>query len=116
MMEIIYSNKKDQKICEDSRYATKKIGALPARNLAMLMGAIMSSTDLSDIAVMPQFRLHQLKGDKKDRYSFSIDRQNRVEFYPLDEHRNILKSGTNEKEMYKKTRYIQITGITNHYE
>ena len=116
MIEILYNNKKDRKTCEDTRYATRRIGVDPARNLAKLINAIISSKDLSDIAAMPQFRLHQLKGDKMDIYSLSINKEFRIEFYPMDENKDILKSGTNEKEMFRKTRYIKITRISKHYE
>ena len=116
MIEILYKRKEDKRICEDTKFAVRKIGTVPARNLAKLINAIMSSIDLHDIAGMPQFRLHQLKGDKKDIYSLSINKEYRVEFYPMDENKNILKSGIDEKEMFKKTRYINITRITKHYE
>ena len=116
MIGIIYNSKKEKKICEDYEYAIKKIGSHRAKKLAMLIGAIECSIDPSDIAGLPQFRMHKLKGDKKECYSFSIDKKFRVEFYPLDENKNDLKSGMNEKEMFTKAKYIKILRITNHYE
>jgi len=116
MIKIVYSRNEDRKICEDTRYASMKIGDRPAKRLAKLIVAIESSIDLSDLAGLPQFRLHQLKGNKKDVYSFSIDQQFRMEFYPMDENNELLLSKDNEREMYKKTRIIKVLRITNHYE
>lgn len=115
MIKIIYNRKEDRRICEDTRYASRKIGDRPARLLAKLIVAVEASASLCDLAGLPQFRLHQLKGDKKNIYSFSID-QFRVEFYPLDENGNLLISGNSEKDIFKKTKIIKILRITNHYE
>ena len=87
-----------------------------ARELAKLINAIYSSSDLTDIDHMPQYRLHQLKGNKKDLYSLSIKEGYRIEFYPQDEQKNTLISGTNETEMFQKTKNIHIVAITKHYE
>ncbi len=116
MIKILYKTKKIKNICEDTKCAIREIGADPGKKLSKLINAIMSAQDLQDIAAMPQYRLHQLKGNKNKIYSISVYNTGyRIEFYPMDENKNIIVSGENENKMFRQTKYIEIIEISKHY-
>ena len=69
-----------------------------------------NADNLKDVSGFPQYRLHQLKGNKKDQYSITILKSSkyRLIVYPIDENNNIMKSLDNEQLMFIKCIKIQI--------
>lgn len=83
-----------------------------------MINYLEQSECLLDVTKIPQYRLHQLKGDRKNQYSVVIDKQSkyRLIFYPIDENNNIMKSKDNEKEMFIKCIVVEIMEVSEHYE
>ena len=117
-MKISYSNKQTEKICEDLDKATKKLGKEIAIKLHMLLNAIESFSNLFDLYQIPQYRLHKLHADRKNQYSFVIDKRYkwRLIIYPLDSDGRLLVSGDNEKEMLIKAVMVEIVEVSEHYD
>lgn len=117
-MKIIYSNKRTEKLCEDYSKANKEFGSIVAGRLFDLLNAIEAFTNLYDLFVLPQYRLHALKGDRANQYSFVIHKgyKWRLIVYPLDGNGNILKDKNNEKELLVKAVMVEILEVSEHYD
>ena len=117
-MILGYSNSNDRKLCENERYSREHLGKDVSDALFDLIDEIIAAKDLSDIEVMPQYRLHPLHGNKKELFSLTpIKRYKyRVEFYPLDENNQKLICKTDLHTFYKTVKNIKITNISEHYD
>ena len=117
MLIVKYQHNRDRKICEDTKRAIRVLGSRAGKQLTELIVLLKNVKDLSDVAMMPQYRLHKLKGDLKDKYSMSLPGTGiRIEFYPMDENENVLLSGNDEAEMFRNTKIVLITEVSDHYE
>ena len=116
-MNIIYSNKKTEKICEDFNKAVKDLGRDVAVRLSDLLTAIESFPTLLDMLGFPQYRLHALKQNRKHQYSFVIHKgyKWRLIVYPLDESGAILKEETNERIKLSKAVMVEVLEVSEHY-
>lgn len=117
-MQIKYTNKKTEKICTNPTQAQKELGFEVAQKLSDLINAIEAFTNLYDLYVMPQYRLHSLSGDRKNQYSFVIKKGTkwRLIVYPLSESGDILTDKSNEKDMLCKAVKIEIVEVSEHYD
>ncbi len=117
-MKIIYSNKKTEKLCTDPNKAKKELGNEVATKLWDLIDYIDSFTNLYDLFVIPQFRLHGLSGDRNNQYSFVIHKgyKWRLIVYPLDINEKLLKDKENEREMLTKAVVVEILEVSEHYD
>ncbi|EQA38915.1 plasmid maintenance system killer protein [Leptospira inadai serovar Lyme str. 10] len=59
---------------------TKRIPSEIRKRAQRKLDQLNSAEQLSDLLIPPSNRLHQLKGDKKDQWSISIDKQFRICF------------------------------------
>lgn len=117
MIYVGFRKKHDEKNCRSIKNAVRYYGPDQGKELIKLITAIECAQNLLDIKALPQYRLHQLKGNYKDMYSLSIPRSGiRIVFYPQDKEGNTIRSKEDEKEMMKKTEKILIWEITDHYE
>lgn len=117
-MKIVYHNKKVEKICEDDSKAVKELGRDVATKLSRLLDAIEAFSNMYDLFVLPQYRLHALHGDRVNQYSFVIHKGSkwRLIVYPLDESGKLLEDKTNEKEMLIKAVMVDILEVSEHYD
>ncbi len=117
-MKIIYSNRKTEKICEDSKKAIKELGYDVARKLSDLLNAIEAFPTLLDLKVMPQYRLHPLFGNREYQYSFVIHKgyKWRLIVYPLNDKGEILKDKSNENQMLSKAVMVEVLEVSEHYD
>lgn len=117
-MEIQYKNDKLKIICNNLKVATRKYGIDIAKALHKLINILEKAENLKDIAVLPQYRLHQLKGNRKDQYSVVILKSSKLRLilYPLDGDNNIMKSLNDENLMLIKCIKIKIEEVSEHYE
>ncbi len=117
-MKITYSNKKTEKICCDTSKAKKELGKDVAIKLANLLNAIESFPNLYDMYGLPQYRMHPLKGDRENQYSFVIHKgyKWRLIVYPLDENGKLLISNESEKEKLIKAVMVEVLEVSEHYD
>ncbi|PIR37737.1 MAG: hypothetical protein COV34_03005 [Candidatus Zambryskibacteria bacterium CG10_big_fil_rev_8_21_14_0_10_42_12] len=83
-MEISFSNKKLQKLCEDHNKLKAKYGALQARRIIRRINELQAAANLHDISQLPQARLHSLTGDRKGQFAVDILHPYRIILLPLD--------------------------------
>ena len=117
-MKLIYSTKQVEKNCNDSKEAIKKYGSIVGAKLIKLIIALESAINLYDISKLPQYRLHILKGNRKQQYSITIHKGSkyRLIIYPMDSDGNILTNLENEQTLLIKTVIIEIKEVSEHYE
>lgn len=75
-MDIVgYGNNKTKKLCSDKKHAKKVLGEIVAVKLFAALNFIESASTLNDIACFPTYRLHQLSGNKNDRFAMDLGRK-----------------------------------------
>ena len=117
-MLIEYSTKKVLKLCTDKKCAIKNLGYDVGIRLRKLIELLDSAINLMDIAQIPMYRLHLLKGNRKSQYSIVIwfKSKYRLILYPLDENFNIIENEDNEMKLLSMTKTIKILEVSEHYD
>lgn len=83
-MDITFSNKKLKKICNDEEEMLKSCGLKQSKRLKVVMAALRAAPTLSVFAppYSPPHRCHQLKGNRRNQFSFDLDGQYRLIIKP----------------------------------
>lgn len=117
-MRIIYNSKKIENEFTDIKSAVRKYGPDVGKSLLKLSNFIENSKNLRDIYKMPQYRVHALKGNRKNQYSITPLKGSkyRVIVYPLNEELEIMESVEDENLMLVKCIIIKIVEVSDHYE
>lgn len=86
-MEILFANKKLQKIMNSDREMQKEYGANRARKLQRVLYSLRAVENLSHLGTpySPPHRCHELTGDKKGILSLDLDHPYRLLFEPYHE-------------------------------
>lgn len=116
-MKIYYDNKNIKKLCNDYRYARKKLGKDVADKLHMALQFIDAAVCLVDIKNMITFRLHPLKGNRKGTYAIDLGRKTgfRLILIPVDLDGNMWTT-ENDIVIYNSTDTIILLEVSKHYE
>ena len=119
-MKICYENPKVQKQCTDMKAAKKLFGGDKRLALSLMarITALEQADVIKDIVVMPTFRFHNLKGDKKG--FFAIDVKSKIDKWriilqPLDENETVFDP-CNIDEIASYVRIVEISEVSAHYE
>ena len=89
-MDIEFGNSELQKLCEDSRTATRKLGASSARRLRTRLSEIQAADNVGDLFVG---RPHPLSGDRIGQFALTLAGGNRLVFEPNDDETPMTESG-----------------------
>ena len=71
-MDINFNTKKLQKLCSDHKQLTQKYGAKQARQISMRLQQLSAADNLLVISKLPQFRCHELKGNRKGQLAIDL--------------------------------------------
>lgn len=117
-MEVKYSSKKIKDECTNEKNAIKKYGFLVGKKLIDLVIALEEATCLLDISVLPQYKLHPLKGNRINQYSLVIHKSSkyRIILYPYDINGHLIECQENEKKRLVSTIMVEISEVSEHYE
>ena len=115
-MKLLYKNKKIEKLCTDEKKSIKELGTDVSNRLLKTINLLKSATNLKDILVFPQYKLHKLIGDKDEIYSIYLGKTTgyRLLLIPLYENEIPIKS--NDMSIYTMTVCIEIIEVSKHYE
>ena len=115
-MKLIYKTKKVEKLCTNEKTAIKDLGKDVANRLIMAIQLLESAVNLKDILVLPQYKLHVLKGDLEGIYSMYLGKTTgyRLLLIPLDSNEEPIKN--NDMSVYTIAVCIEIIEVTKHYE
>ena len=115
-MKILYKNSKIEKLCTNEKEAVKKIGSEVTTKLFAVLNLLKASKNLKDILVLPQYKLHALKGNREGEYSIYLGKNTgfRLIIIPLDENEKIITS--NDMSIYTISVCVEIVEVSKHYE
>ena len=115
-MTILYKNNTIERQA-NSRYNKK--WRYPKKVIEKLIATekyILQATSLKDIFNYPSYRLHSLKGNRKDEWSLRLGNTGyRLTFIPYDDKDTPILNGDILSQC-KTIKIIMITEVSNHYE
>lgn len=116
-LEVIYSSKQVEKLCTNHSIAQRKLGEIVADKLRMAINYLEAAVNLGDVQAMPQYRLHLLKGNRKDEYAMDLGRKlgYRIILTPLD-HKGIKVINPDESKTMIESVKVRVEEVSNHYE
>lgn len=110
-MLIGYANKNVQKLCENVKEATKKLGMPLTKKLFQRLEWIKNAETLSVLNTEHNtLRIHLLTGDYEGCYALDLDSRNRLIFYPCDEEGEFI-----EEPRFENITVITVEEVSNHY-
>ncbi|PIM75753.1 hypothetical protein [Fusobacterium polymorphum] len=108
-MEIRYKNKRIRDICENEKKAIKKYNKIIAEKLIFSIEFLKNSNSLKDVADYQNFRLHELKYERKGQFAIDLGK--------TTGYRLIIEPITvNEIISYESINIVEIMEVSNHYE
>lgn len=108
-MEIRYKNKRIWDICENEKKAIKKYNKIIAEKLIFSIEFLKNSNSLKDVADYQNFRLHELKYERKGQFAIDLGK--------TTGYRLIIEPITvNEIISYESINIVEIMEVSNHYE
>ncbi|EKY23861.1 type II toxin-antitoxin system RelE/ParE family toxin [Clostridium celatum] len=111
-MDIGYSDKKVQKICENKKEAIKKLGQDVALKMFQRLQWIAKAPNLDFFNTSYKFlRLHKLSGNYDGMYALDINKQYRLIFYPCNE-----EGEPDTESDFKSISIVTIQEVSKHYE
>lgn len=110
-MEVLFSDKKLQKICSDQRLLQKEYGQ-NARRIQMRLFELYSVDNLAEIPTTPPARRHLLSGDRKGQFAVDIKHPFRIVFIPANDPIPYLEDGGIDLE---KVTIIKIVWIGDYH-
>ncbi|MEM8640055.1 MAG: killer suppression protein HigA [Cyanobacteria bacterium P01_G01_bin.54] len=81
-MEITFSNRKLQRLCEQQALAQKQLGQACARKLKARLADLMAAQTVQDLVVG---RPHPLKGDRTGQFAVDLAGGKRLVFQPANQ-------------------------------
>ena len=123
-MEIIYSNSKLEKQCNNEKDAKKLFGGNESLALSLLarINALKAAEVLKDIIVQTNFHFHNLHDKGKSKYQgyFAIDVKSRKDPWriilrPLDDNKEPFDT-CNIDEIASVVEIVEIEEVSKHYE
>ena len=115
-MKILYKNKTAEKQFSPKHQNKWKYPEPVKIKLLSIENAIRQATCLQDIARLPQYHFHALKGDRKHEWSIYVGNTSyRVTLIPCDDDDNEITSGDIMAQC-KTIKVVLVTEVSNHYE
>lgn len=84
-MEILFKNTKLEEICNNHQTAVRKWGDREATLLRKRLDEMRDSDTLAVLMKIPQARCHDLKGDRKGKFSVDLKHPYRLIFEPAND-------------------------------
>ena len=111
-MEIRYKNKRIRDICENEKKAIKKYNKIIAEKLIFSIEFLKNSNSLKDVADYQNFRLHELKYERKGQFAIDLGKTTgyRLIIEPITDNKE------NETISYESINVVEIMEVSNHYE
>lgn len=84
-MEVRYRTNKLEKLASSEKERRKRLGPLRASRFEARISEFKAASCLQDLRHLPQARIHELKGDRKDQFSADLDHPYRLIFTAEDD-------------------------------
>jgi len=112
-LEIVFRQRKLQKVCEDWNESVRKYGPERAKSLHLRLNQLYAAESLAEIRDLPQARCHELKGDRAGQLSVDLKQPYRLIFEVADDPIPILQSGGLD---WKSVRSIRILEVVDYHD
>ncbi len=83
-MDIIFSSRKLEKQCNDSKTMTRTWGTIQAKKLRRRLDELKAASTLEVMQLLPG-RCHELKGDRAGQISLDLEHPYRLVFEPAND-------------------------------
>lgn len=107
-MEVIFADRKMQKVCNDEHLLHKEYGDQNARKIMRRLTELMVADNLSEISPAPPPRRHQLKNNRKGQFAVDIKQPFRIVFEPANDPVPMLDDGGIDISKVTKIKVIWI--------
>lgn len=115
-MRVLYKNTTAEKQFSPKHQRKWKYPEEVKIKLLAMANAFEQATSLQDIACLPQYHFHRLKGLRKSEWSLYVGNTGyRVTLVPCDDQGNEIISGDIIAQC-KIIKVVLVTGVSNHYE
>lgn len=104
-MDISFLNSNLKKLCEDPKYASRKLGRVSAGKLRTRLTDLDAAERLGAVAAG---RPHPLKGDRAGEFALDLNGGRRLVFEPFDDPVPVDASGDTEWREVKSIRIVFI--------
>lgn len=84
-MDIIFRNRRIERICNSDQEGRKALGAGRAKRVRRRLDELDAADTLDVMKSLPQARCHELKGDRKGQLSVDLDHPYRLIFEVANE-------------------------------
>lgn len=84
-MDIIFQDRKLEKLCSDQSQLIRKHGLQRAQLLTRRLGQFKVANNLETMRTLPQVRCHELKGDRAGTLAVDLDHPYRLIFEPAND-------------------------------
>jgi len=111
-MDIVFSNHKFEKECNNQRLLERNHGADRAKRIRRQLDNLRATNILEDMRNLPG-RCHELHGDKAGKLSLDLDHPYRLIFEPADEPIPTKPDGGIN---WNKVTTVRILGVENTHE
>ena len=109
-MDISFSNSEIKKLCEDSRYAKKKLGNASAKKLRTRLTDLHAALRLGNVTAGQP---HPLKGDRTGQFAVSLASGHRLVFKTSDDPKPLNAEGNLN---WKEVKSIEIVFIGDYHD
>lgn len=84
-MDILFQDKKLEKICNNESLLVRKHGAMRAKLLRRRLDDFRAADNLEILRSLPQIRCHELKGNRSGTLAVDLDHPYRLIFEPAND-------------------------------
>ena len=110
-MDIIFQNKKLEKIAFDPKKCAKELGPRRAELFLMRMRDLYRAYNLEDVRHLPG-HYHELSGYRKGQWACNLDQPYRLIFEP---HEDPIPIDNNGRYIWIEIKGVEIVEITNYH-
>lgn len=119
-MKIKYANEKVAQQCTNMKAAAKLFGGNKALAVSLLsrINAMKAADVIKDIIVQPQFRFHNLHGNREGLFAVDVKTKRdqwRIILYPLDENEEKFNPCHIDK-ICAIVKIVEVEEVSAHYE
>ena len=84
-MELVFANRKLQKLCSEVKRMNADLGMACAAKLQQRLAELTAAERLEDLRFLPGPRCHELSGDRAGQLAVDLKHPRRLVFQPADD-------------------------------
>jgi len=81
-VEVLFTTKKLQKVCNSKQGITRKFGRTCGRLLQRRLADLAAAASLAELSTLPQARCHPLKGQREGQFAVDLEHPRRLILEP----------------------------------